>query len=66
MVHCSSEDPEFPATELNAHSPHTLGWQSARFCEYPQVQFALFENFHRRVTRDDLLLVVNFSSIPSS
>ena len=37
LVHCSSEDPEFPATELNAHSPHTLGWQSARFCEYPQV-----------------------------
>jgi hypothetical protein len=26
-VYCSSEDPEFPATELNAHSPHTVGWQ---------------------------------------
>mmetsp|Transcript_12935 Transcript_12935/g.45468 ORF Transcript_12935/g.45468 Transcript_12935/m.45468 type:complete len:345 (+) Transcript_12935:48-1082(+) len=36
LVHCSSEDPEFPATELNAHSPHTVGWQSARFCDYPQ------------------------------
>ena len=36
VVHCSSEDPEFPSTELNAHSPHTVGWQSARFCDYPQ------------------------------
>lgn len=36
LVYCSSEDPEFPATELNQHSPHTVGWQSARFCEYPQ------------------------------
>jgi centrosomal protein CEP104 len=36
VVHCTSEDPEFPSTELNAHSPHTVGWQSARFCDYPQ------------------------------
>ena len=36
VVHCSSEDPEFPSTELNAHSPHTVGWQSSRFCDYPQ------------------------------
>ena len=36
VVQCSSEDPEFPSTELNAHSPHTVGWQSARFCDFPQ------------------------------
>eukprot|EP00281_Chroomonas_sp_CCMP1168_P000292 CAMPEP_0206257140 /NCGR_PEP_ID=MMETSP0047_2-20121206/25170_1 /ASSEMBLY_ACC=CAM_ASM_000192 /TAXON_ID=195065 /ORGANISM="Chroomonas mesostigmatica_cf, Strain CCMP1168" /LENGTH=129 /DNA_ID=CAMNT_0053683683 /DNA_START=28 /DNA_END=413 /DNA_ORIENTATION=+ len=36
LVYCSSEDPEFPSSELNAHSPHTVGWQSARFCDYPQ------------------------------
>lgn len=24
------------AAELNYHSPQTRGWQSARFCEYPQ------------------------------
>ena len=24
VVHASSEDPEFPSTELNAHSPHTV------------------------------------------
>ena len=36
VVHCSGEDPEYPAEELNAHSPHTRGWQSQRFCEYSQ------------------------------
>ena len=29
----SSADPEFPAAELNVHSPHTRGWQTPRFCE---------------------------------
>ena len=40
--YCSSEDEEYPARELNAHSPNTRGWQSARMCDYPQeivVQF---------------------------
>lgn len=32
----SGEDPDYPATELNYHSPQTKGWQSPRFCEYPQ------------------------------
>jgi centrosomal protein CEP104 len=36
VIHCSSEDDEYPATELNAHSPSTKGWQSRRYCEYPQ------------------------------
>jgi centrosomal protein CEP104 len=36
LVYASSEDAAYPATELNAHSPQTRGWQSARFCEYPQ------------------------------
>ena len=36
VVHCSSEDSEYPATELNQHSPSTRGWQSSRLCEYPQ------------------------------
>lgn len=34
---CSGADPDFPATELNIHSPHTRGWQTPRFCEYPPV-----------------------------
>mmetsp|Transcript_22355 Transcript_22355/g.69027 ORF Transcript_22355/g.69027 Transcript_22355/m.69027 type:complete len:845 (+) Transcript_22355:500-3034(+) len=40
---CSSADPEFPAAQLNVHSPHTRGWQTPRFCEYPQhviIEFA--------------------------
>ena len=35
-VHFSSEDNGYPASELNVHSPTTKGWQSIRFCEYPQ------------------------------
>lgn len=26
----SGEDPDYPATELNYHSPQTKGWQSQR------------------------------------
>ena len=36
VVHVTSEDPGYPVSELNVHSPHTRGWQSARFCDYPQ------------------------------
>ena len=36
VVHFSGEDLEYPAIELNEHTPMTRGWQSARFCEYPQ------------------------------
>jgi centrosomal protein CEP104 len=35
-VNCSSEDPGYPADELNVHSPNTRGWQSVKFSEYPQ------------------------------
>ena len=36
VCRCSSQDDEHPATELNVMSPHTNGWQSQRFSEYPQ------------------------------
>ena len=36
VVSCTGEDPEFPAAELNVHSPSTKGWLSPRFCEFPQ------------------------------
>lgn len=36
VVHCSSEDDDYPASELNVHSPSTRGWQSRQFCDYPQ------------------------------
>ena len=31
VVFASSEDVDYPASELNVHSPSTRGWQSARF-----------------------------------
>ena len=30
VVYASSEDPDFPASELDVHSSQTRGWQSAR------------------------------------
>eukprot|EP00397_Hematodinium_sp_SG-2012_P011591 GEMP01011733.1.p1 GENE.GEMP01011733.1~~GEMP01011733.1.p1 ORF type:complete len:923 (+),score=151.66 GEMP01011733.1:427-3195(+) len=36
ILKLSSEDPEFPGSELLAHSSQTKGWQSARFCDFPQ------------------------------
>lgn len=36
MVHLSSEDSGYPASELNTHSPSTRGWQSDKFCQFPQ------------------------------
>lgn len=36
VSYVSSEDPGYPASELNVHGPKTLGWQSLKFCDYPQ------------------------------
>ncbi|BFZ23710.1 hypothetical protein BsWGS_26748 [Bradybaena similaris] len=36
VVHASGQDDVYRASELNHHSPLTKGWQSARFCLYPQ------------------------------
>ena len=36
VVAATSEDADYPASELNVHSPQTRGWQSARFCDFPQ------------------------------
>mmetsp|Transcript_7397 Transcript_7397/g.16231 ORF Transcript_7397/g.16231 Transcript_7397/m.16231 type:complete len:960 (+) Transcript_7397:101-2980(+) len=43
IVRCSSEDPEYPSSELLTHSPDTKGWQSARFCDFPQELGLQFE-----------------------
>lgn len=32
----TSEDPDYPAAQLNNVSPSTKGWQSERFCTFPQ------------------------------
>jgi len=36
VAYASGADPEYPSRELNTHSPHTRGWQSPRFCDFPQ------------------------------
>ena len=36
IVFCTSEEQEFPASELLRHGPNSKGWSSARFCDYPQ------------------------------
>ena len=36
VVHSSSEETGYPASELNVHSPSTRGWQSDKFCQWPQ------------------------------
>lgn len=35
-MHSSSEVSGYPSSELNAHSPSTRGWQSDKFCQFPQ------------------------------
>jgi len=36
IVTASSEDEGHPSTELNQQNPQTKGWQSERFCAFPQ------------------------------
>ncbi|XP_069676060.1 centrosomal protein of 104 kDa isoform X2 [Periplaneta americana] len=36
VVHASGEDERYRASELNAHGPTVVGWQSAHDCAYPQ------------------------------
>jgi len=43
VVKCGSEDPDYPVSELLAHSQQTKGWQTAKFCEFPQELGLQFE-----------------------
>ncbi|XP_067659382.1 centrosomal protein of 104 kDa-like isoform X1 [Haliotis asinina] len=36
VVHVSGQDDSYRATELNSHGPLIKGWQSSRYCLYPQ------------------------------
>jgi len=36
VIAASSEDDGHPALELNQQNPQTKGWQSDRFCAFPQ------------------------------
>ena len=38
------EDSDFPVSELLDNSPQSKGWQSAKFCEYPQEIIIQFTN----------------------
>ncbi|CAE8587431.1 unnamed protein product, partial [Polarella glacialis] len=44
IIKCTSEDPEFPVSELLTHTSQTKGWQTARFCEFPQEVCLQFES----------------------
>lgn len=37
VVYCTGADDGFPATDLELHSPIVKGWQSQRFCTWPQI-----------------------------
>ena len=36
IISSSGEDPDFPVTELMTQMNESKGWQSSRFCDYPQ------------------------------
>ena len=43
ILDCSGSDPDFPAIELITQTEDSRGWQSPRFCEYPQeITFQFF------------------------
>lgn len=44
VVDISGEDPEYPANELLSQSPQSKGWQSPRFCDWPQYITLQFVN----------------------
>ena len=55
VISCTGEDPEFPAAELNIHSPTTKGWLSPRFCEFPQEVILSFKGNKVRVQQVQFL-----------
>lgn len=55
VIYYSSQDEEYPASELNSHSPQTRGWQSFRYCEYPQELGFEIEGGTAKVTQVQIL-----------
>lgn len=47
VVASSGSEEQHPASELNHHGPLVSGWQSNRFCSYPQELILQFENYAR-------------------
>eukprot|EP00438_Fugacium_kawagutii_P011435 Skav233056 [mRNA] locus=scaffold2357:21670:23499:+ [translate_table: standard] len=44
IARCTSEDPDFKASELLSHSQQTKGWQTAAYCDFPQEVCLQFES----------------------
>ena len=57
VISCSSEDPNYPSDSLNDHGPNSKGWQSSRFCEYPQ---ELVLEFLEKNENNDNEILFNF------
>mmetsp|Transcript_15369 Transcript_15369/g.23138 ORF Transcript_15369/g.23138 Transcript_15369/m.23138 type:complete len:861 (-) Transcript_15369:165-2747(-) len=55
VVNCSSEHEDYPAIELNIHSPSTKGWQSRNFCDYPQELGFRMEGGDTHITQIQIL-----------
>lgn len=47
IVSSTSSDDQHPASELNHHGPLVAGWQSNRFCSYPQELILQLDNYAR-------------------
>lgn len=68
VIHCSStslptlgEDKDHPATELEKCDNYCNGWESARFCEYPQT---LVVQFKEAVSLQEIQLLCHEFKIP--
>lgn len=54
-VYCTGQDEDYPVHELNVHSENTRGWQSSRFCEFPQELGFELEGGEKRITQVQIL-----------
>ena len=63
IVYWSSEDPEYPVTQLLSTNPQNRGWQSPKFCEYPQEIILQFTNIAKLT---QIQFLVHEFKIPTS
>lgn len=62
IISFSSEDSQYPASELLTQSPQSRGWQSARFCDFPQ---EITFQFMSPIRLKQLQILCHQSKIPS-
>ena len=63
VVSSSGEESDYPARELNKHSAETRGWQSPRFCSYPQT--LILQLHDPNATINQLQILAHQSKIPT-